>query len=129
MLEPLKTSSIAIGNLDNTISLHADGSMLLKDVYVEVKLKDLIGGTVVLNPAIVVSIEAADWDYNPSEKLYWLEIPHNFNLIDAAKTALGVVTMNVAYEKIGIDLIISLTNSVIIKITEPLDIYVALKKL
>ena len=58
----LQVDEIEIGAIGNSISTHNDGSMILKDRYVPgVRLIDLLGGEVVIDPATIIEVAHTDW--------------------------------------------------------------------
>jgi len=89
--EPLQATEIVIGKDTNKLSLGSDGSLLLQDTLVgPVKLSDLVGGEVVIDPSLLILVEVGDWVAQaPNSKgqvLYRTTIPHNWTLTNAAGT-------------------------------------------
>lgn len=126
MKDPLLADSIVIGRPENRIEKHIDGSMVLRDAFVPgVRLVDLIGGNVVIDPAIYIVVEVSDW--TPSVGLYNVTIPHNWNLCYPTLTDINIY--NEDYELITVDTVKVNTNSVTISVVTPMKLYVSLKKM
>lgn len=129
-MELLKTNGVVITDVGVTITKHADGSLLFSDSWVPgVKLKDILGGEVVIDPSVVVQTEESDWTYDSEEELYGIDVPHNFGLVGSQKAQMLVVLMDLNYETIMVNSIKSKENSVFITATEPLDMYVTMKRI
>ncbi len=130
MKELMKTDGIVISNLDVTITKHADGSLVFADSFVPgVKLKDIIGGEVVIEPSVLVQLEIVDWTYDSGEDIYVVDVPHNFALVGTQKAQVLVVTMSIDYEIINVSSITSKENSVLIKYGTPIDMFVSMKRI
>jgi hypothetical protein len=130
MRQLFKTSGIIIDDAAVNITKHPDGSMLFSDMYVDgVKLKDIIGGTVIIDPSVLVQIDAADWELNEDTDLYEIEAEHSFALVGTQKAQVLVVTMNLDYEQIIMDTVKVQENSVFITSTEAIDMYVTIKRI
>ena len=88
--EAYQATEIVIGKSTNKLSLGSDGSLLLQDTLVgPVKLSDLVGGEVVIDPALVVLIEDSDWVAQApvnGQVLYRVNIQHNWALTNVADT-------------------------------------------
>lgn len=127
---PLGVSKIFIGSDNNTISRHADGSMLFSDPFVPgIKLKDLLGGTIIIEPSVLVIVETSDWILDPVYHLYAIDVPHSFGLVGNQKAQVLTVTMDSNFNQILMDTVQSKENSVYIRSTSPLDIYVSMKRI
>lgn len=130
MKELMKTDGIVISNLGVTITKHADGSLLFSDAFIPgVKLKDIVGGDIVIDPSVLVQLEVADWTYDSEEDLYVVDVPHDFGLIGTQKAQVLVVTMNTDYEQIIMDTVKVKENTVLLKSTEALDMFVTMKRI
>ncbi len=126
MKDPYLVDSLIIGRSENRIEKHIDGSIIFRDVNVPgVRLIDLLGGNIVIDPAIYVVVEVADWTL--SGGLYYINIPHNWNL--CYPTLTDVKIYNTDYELIDVDTIKVYTNYVTIKVITPMKVYVSLKKI
>lgn len=81
MKEPFLVDSLIIKNTNTSISIHQDGSLLLTDPIVgSVRLKDLIGKNVIINPAIRIEVEENDWFSISLTQKYFIDIYHDWNL-------------------------------------------------
>lgn len=130
MQQIFKISSVAIDDLNVTITKHADGSMLFTDNYIPgVKLKDIVGGEIIVDPSVVVQVEIADWTLDPETLLYGVDVPNDFDLSGTQKAQVLVVTMNSDYEQIIMDTVQVKENSVFIKSTDAIDMFVTMKKI
>lgn len=126
MKDPQLVDSLVIGRQENRIEKHVDGSMIFRDVNVPgVRLIDLMGGNIVIDPGIYVAVVVSDWTY--SAGLYSIDIPHNWNL--CYPNMIDVETYNENYELITVDTIKVFANYVTIKTTLPIKMYVSLKKI
>ncbi len=126
MKDPLLVDSLVIGKGENRIEKHIDGSMIFRDTMVPgVRLIDLLGGNVVIDPALYIVVETVDWVL--SGGLYEVTIPHNWNL--CYPTLVHVTIYDSNYEVIGVDTIKVNTNNVIIKVITPMKVYVSIKKI
>jgi hypothetical protein len=126
--EDFKATKITVGREGNTISKHPDGDMLLTDAFVSVKLKELLGGSVVIDPAIYVEIEATDWTEVTvdGQTRYNVDIPHNWNICDPL---VSVETWNMDDELIQLNTVKFKTNSIFLQSTLDNPMKVVLKKL
>lgn len=130
MQQIFKTSGIAIDDLNVKITKHADGSMLFSDNFIPgVKLKDILGGDVVVEPSVLVQLEVSDWTYDSETQLYGVDVPHDFGLSGTQKAQVLIVTMNTDYEQIIMDTVKSKENSVFITSTEAIDMFVTMKRI
>jgi hypothetical protein len=69
-VESLKISEIEIGLLGNSISSHTDGSMIFRDRLVPgIRLIDLLGGEVVIDPSVTISVSSSDWQFDSYDSL------------------------------------------------------------
>lgn len=74
-VDSLKTSEIEIGLLGNTISNHTDGSMIFRDRLVPgIRLIDLIGGEVVIDPSVTIAVSSSDWQFDSYDSFYKVNI-------------------------------------------------------
>lgn len=81
MKEPFLVDSLIIKNTDTSISVHQDGSLLLTDPNVgSVRLKDIVGKNVIINPAIRFEIDENDWFSINLLQKYFIDIYHEWNL-------------------------------------------------
>ena len=126
MKDPTLVDSLVIGRQENRIEKHVDGSMIFRDVNVPgVRLVDLLGGNIVIDPGIYVAVVVSDWTY--SAGLYSINIPHNWNLCYPNMLDVGLYDEN--YELITVDTVKVFANYVTIKSTMPIKMYVSLKKI
>jgi hypothetical protein len=136
------TSEITIGDLANKIGIASDGSMTFTDFYTPVvKLKDILGGSVVLDPALLVHIENTDasWVSQPANEygqvFYKITINHNWNLTHALDTN-NIMPIGVLVKifdsnnfEIGVESIRCLTNTIEITVSKKITMKVAVKKI
>lgn len=126
MKDPLLVDSIVIGRTENRIENYIDGSIIFRDAQVPgVRLVDLVGGSVVIEPAHFVVVDVSDWTMDGD--LYMVEIPHNWNLCNPSLTDVNIY--DESYELISVDTVRVNANSVIIKVVLPTKIYVSIKKM
>jgi hypothetical protein len=126
MKDPLLVDSLVIGRGENRIEKHVDGSIIFRDTMVPgIRLIDLLGGNVVIDPALYVVIEKTDWLVDGN--LFMVNIPHNWNL--CYPTLVDVNIYNEQYELIDVDTVKVMANSVIIKLILPSKILVSIKKM
>jgi hypothetical protein len=126
MKDPLLVDSLVIGRPENRIEKHIDGSIIFRDVNVPgVRLIDLLGGTIVIDPAMYIVVDVSDWTL--SAGLYNVTIPHNWSL--CYPTLVDVNIYDVNYELMTVDTVKVNTNSVTIKVITPMKIYVSIKKM
>jgi hypothetical protein len=126
MKDPILVDSLIIGRSENRIEKNFDGSIIFRDALVPgVRLIDLMGGNIVIDPGIYVVIEVADWTLISG--LYTVDIPHNWNL--CYPTMIDVNIYNNNYELITVDTVKVNTNYVTIKSTINQKMYVSLKKI
>lgn len=129
------TSEIAIGDLANKISIAPDGSMTFTDPYVPpVKLKDLInGGTIISNPAMVVSISENDtlWQSLPAnqynQNFFKIRINLDWTVTEEANTGISILDGN--NNLITVENIKFFTDYVEITSTKKINMKVALKQI
>lgn len=130
MKQIFKTSGIAIDDLGVTITKHQDGSLLFTDSYIPgVKLKDIVGGTIVVEPSVLVHLISGDWTYNSITNLYEVDVPNYFNISGTQKAQVLVITMDTTYSQIIMNSITVKENSVFITSTSGIDMYVTMKKI
>lgn len=126
MKDPLLVDSITIGRSENRIEKHIDGSMVLRDVNVPgVRLMDIIGGNVVIDPSVYISINESDWVADDGK--YNITVFHNWNLCYPALTQVNVYDEN--HQLMTVDEIKVNANSVIISVIIPTKMYVSIKKI
>jgi hypothetical protein len=133
MITPQKTTSIIIDDPNVIITKSFDGDMVFRDNFVPgVKLKELMGvisgGQLVLDPAIVVGIETSNYTYLPTEALYAVSIPTNFNLSLALQMGVIVEVYDSNYIKITVDTIQTFQNYIYMKVFSPDNVYVVIKR-
>lgn len=130
MQQIFKVSGIVIDDMNVKITRHADGSLLFTDNFIPgVKLKDIIGGDVVIDPSVLVQLESSDWTYDSGTELYGVDVPHDFGLVGTQKAQVLVVTMNLDYEQIIMDTVKVKENSVFITSTEDIDMFITMKRI
>ncbi len=130
MKQIFKTSGIAIDDLGVTITKHSDGSMLFTDSYISgVKLKDIVGGTIIVDPSVLVQLIPGDWTFNSDTNLYEVDVPNSFGLVETQKAQVLVVTMDLTYSQIIMNSITVKENSVFITSTSNIDMYVTMKRI
>ena len=126
MKEPLLVDSLVLGRPENRIEKHIDGTIIFRDIMVPgVRLVDLIGGNVVIDPALYIVVEINDFTYD--DGFYNVEIPHNWNLCYPTLTDVNIY--DETYEKISVESIKVMTNSVKIKVIVPSKLYISIKKM
>lgn len=126
MKDPLLVDSLVIGRGENRIEKHIDGSIIFRDVMVPgVRLVDLLGGNIVIDPALYILVEISDWTLTAG--LYNVTIPHNWNLCYPTLVDVNIYDEN--YELMTVDTIKVNTNSVTIKVVTPMKIFVSIKKM
>ena len=133
MIESQKVTSIIIDDTNVSITKSFDGDMVFRDKFVSsIKLKELIGnisgGPIIFDPAIILLVESNDYTYLISEELYAIDIPHNFMFNGAQKSGILVEIYDTNYVKIGVDEIKSNDNTIYLKVAEPNNIYVVMKR-
>ena len=135
MIKPYQTTSIIIDDPNISITKTFDGDMFFRDNFVlGIKLKDLLlasqgGGTVIIDPAVMVIVETADYTYIPTDDLYAVDIPHNFGFVGSKKSGIIVEVYNSIFEKVGVDTIRSEENTVYMRVSTPDNLYVAMKRI
>ncbi len=92
-------------------------------------MKDIIGGDIVIEPSVLVQIDTSDWTLDPETLLYGVDAPHDFGLIGTQKAQVLVVTMNTDYEQIIMDTVQIKENSVFIRSTEAIDMFITMKRI
>lgn len=138
--EPLQATEIVVGKDTNKLSLGSDGSLLLQDTLVgPVKLSDLVGGEVVIDPGLLILIETSDWVAQaPNAKnqvLYRTVVPHNWGLENVADTeelfpiGVDVNIWNTNNELITINRIWADANNIYLESTTSLDMKVTVKRI
>lgn len=134
MIESFKVTSIILDDPGVTIYKSFDGDMVFRDKFVPgIKLKELLsaatsGGTLILDPAIVMLVEETDYTYIESEDLYAVDVPHNFGFSGTQKNGVIVSVYDSNYNQIGVDTINLKDNSVYIKVSSPDIICVVIKR-
>lgn len=126
--EDFLTTGITIGRTSNRITAHTDGSMLFSDPYIPgVKLKDLLGGTVVIDPAIFVEVEITDYTkvIDNGQTFYNISIPHDWGL---CSPIVDVTIWDQDDKMITVDTIQYETTYILIRTTVKEPIKVVLKK-
>lgn len=138
MRESLKTTDIIIGKDTNKLSLGSDGSLLLQDTLIgPVKLSDLVGGQVVIDPALVILIEQTDWTPQTiqGQLMYTVTIPHNWDLQNVNDPddllPIGVIVnvWNQNNELITLNKISVDANNVFLESTKNINIKVTVKRI
>ena len=101
--KPSQASSIIV---DGTTEIFKgpDGSLTLSDAFVPgIRLKDIIAGSVVVDPSILIQIEASDWVMDPVTTMFALDIPHNWGLTGTELAQVSVVFYDISFNNIGMD--------------------------
>jgi len=129
--EPFKTTEIQIGKEGNKIYHHPDGDMMFRDDFVPgIKLKDLSGlsDVVILDPAVIVSINEGDWQIQTisGQTLYFTTVNTG---MDIEPEKYFVEINNIDHEKIQINNIKKNTTNIVLSSTVPLDMYVQIKRI
>jgi hypothetical protein len=140
--QAFNTTELVIGDSANKISIASDGSMTFADNYVPtVKLKDILGGNVVVDPAILVYVEETDAEWTPliansyGQYFFKLTINHNWNLTNISDTndifPIGVLVkiFNEDNKEIGVESIQCFANKVEIISSKKLTMKVAIKRI
>jgi hypothetical protein len=122
-------SGITIDNPSVTITYAPDGSMLLSDNFVSIKLKDIIAGSVVVDPSVIVEVSSSEWTVDPVTTLYAIDIPHNFGLVGIQLAQFLTIIYDSNFKQIMVDRIEVQSNYVYILSTSPLNMYVTMKRL
>lgn len=128
--QPLKADEILIGRVGNLISKHPDGDMVFKDAFVpEVKLKDLLGGSIVVDPAILVEILSADWNETvvDDQIRFSLSIPHTYDINSSPKLQINVFSED--NEMITLNRVIINSNNIFLESTIRINAKIVIKKL
>jgi hypothetical protein len=132
MLDSLKTTSIIIDDPGVSITKSFDGDMVFRDAFIPgIKLKELAGisgGSLILDPALIVVIETSDYTYIPSEELYAVDVPHNFGFTGSDLAGVLIDIYDPSFIKIGVDTLKSKTNSVYLKVVKPDNLYMVIKR-
>jgi len=137
--EPLQATEIVIGKDTNKLSLASDGSLLLQDTLVgPVKLSDLLGGEVVIDPGLLVLVEVADWAAQVANSkgqiLYKATVPHNWSLENVADTegllpvGVDINVWNDNNELITVNRVWTDANNVYLESTNAINMKVIIKR-
>lgn len=130
MKQLFQTSGISVDDSNVTITRHADGSLLFTDSFIPgVKLKDIIGGTIIIEPSVIVQLFPVDWTHNIISNLYEVDVPNSFGLVGIQKAQVMVVTMDLSYSQIIMNSITVKENSVFITSTSNINMYVTMKRI
>jgi hypothetical protein len=128
---PFEVTDIQIGRAGVGLSAGVDGSLQFMDlVSGTVKLSDLINQEIIVNPAVVIEVEEADWTpivMDDGRTFYTVDVPHNFNVTNFA--LVDVVIWDTSYNMLSIDNIQQKANSALLRSIIPLHIYVTAKKI
>lgn len=137
--EPLQTTELVIGKDTNKLSLGSDGSLLLQDTLVgPVKLSDLLGGEIVIDPSLLVLIEPNDWVEQPANSkgqvFFTANVPHNWSLENVADTE-GLLPIGIDVniwddnnELISINRVWADANNVYLESTNTINMKVVIKR-
>lgn len=128
--QPFKADEILIGRVGNLIGKHPDGDMIFKDAFVpEVKLKDLLGGSIVVDPAVVVQVASADWSETVVEgqPRFTLTISHDYDINGQPKLQVNVFTTD--NESVTINKIKINSNNILLETTLRINAKIVIKKL
>lgn len=128
--QPFKTDKIVIGKLSNIIEKSPQGEMIFRDTVVEgVALKDLVGGSSSLTPAIVIEVDETDWASVTilGQPRYRLEVPHPWD--DLVDPKINVTIWNTDDEEITLNNITFKQTGVLLESTVRIDIKVVMKRL
>jgi hypothetical protein len=133
MITPQKTTSIIIDDPNVIITKSFDGDMVFRDNFVPgIKLKELLGvisgGQLVLDPALIVGVEVSDYTSIPSESLYAVSIPTNFNLSMSLQMGVIVEVYDINHNKVSVDTIQTFQNYIYMKVFSPDNLYVVIKR-
>lgn len=130
MIDRLQVTSILIDDPNVNITKSFDGDMVFSDNFIpRIKLKELVnGGTLIIDKGLVVIVNTSDYTYLPSEELYAIDIPHNFNFVGNAKCGIIVETWDWSFTKFTPGDVTSYANSTYLKVTQPLNMFVMLKR-
>lgn len=132
-ITPQKTSSIIINSPGVNITSSFEGDMVFTDNFIPgVALKDLMGfasgAPFVLDPAVIVAVETSDYTYLPSEQLYAVSIPTNFNLNISQQMGIIAGIYDSNFNLITVDTIQAFQNYVYMKVFCPSNLYVVIKR-
>lgn len=133
-------SEIIVGDLANKIGISSDGSMTFTDPYVPtVKLKDIIGGEIVLEPALMVYVDSLEWVAQPVNQygqiFYKIVISHNwgYSNVDDVENILPigalVKTFDENNKEVSVESIQCFANTVEIVSSRKMIMKVAVKKI
>ncbi len=133
MTQPLGTSSIIIDDPGVTITKSFNGDMVFRDRFVPgIKLQQLIGlvsgGPLVLDPALIVQVDPVDFTFIPSQNLYVVDIPTNFNLNISEQIGILTEVYDATYTKIGVDTIQATPNTIFMRVAVPETLFVIIKR-
>lgn len=129
--EPFSATEIEVGREDNLIgSATDDGSMTFTDPIVgTIKLKDLLGLDIVINPGVTIAVETDDWTSvveADGRTFYVVDVPHNFGVSDLS--TIDVFLWDEDYKTISIEYAQQKTNTCLLKSILPLSLFVIMKK-
>lgn len=140
--QAFKTTELLIGDSANKISIASDGSMTFADSYTPtVKLKDILGGNVVIDPALLVYVEETDANWTPliansyGQYFFKLTINHNWELSNGGDTnnifPIGVLVKiyNQDNKEISVESIQCFSNKIEIISSKKLTLKVAIKRI
>lgn len=128
-VQPGMFSSLLIGRPGNKIEVHQDGSMVFRDNSVAgVRLIDLLGGTVTIDPAVFVTVEVSDWTEVTvdGQTRYNVEVPHTWGTCDPLA---DVILWDLNNQMITVNTVEYRENSIFIQSTENESIKVLIKRL
>lgn len=126
--KPSQVSSIIV---DGTTEIFKgpDGSLTLSDAFVPgIRLKDIIAGSVVVDPSILIQIEVSDWVVDPVTTMFALDIPHNWGLTGTELAQVSVVFYDISFNNIGMDYRVQ-TNYIYLLSAVAINCYAAIKRL
>ena len=128
--QPFKADELLIGKTSNIIGRHPDGDMVFRDTFVsEVKLKDLMGGSIVIDPAVVVQVTSVEWNETTVDDQirFNITIPHTYEINGQPKLQVNVFTTD--NEQITLNKIKINSNNIFIESTARINAKIVIKKL
>jgi len=123
-----QVSSIVVDG-STLINKGSDGSLTFSDVFVPgLRLKDIIAGSVVIDPSTLVQIDSSDWVVDPVTTMFALEVPHGWGLIGTELAQVSVMFYDLSFNKIGMDYQVQ-SNYVYLLSAVAINCYVAIKRM
>ena len=127
---PFLVDKIQIGRDGNILYTNPnDGSLWIDDSsFGSIRFRDLLGQSVVINPAIIITIEIGDWIPISigDQTFYTVDIPHNYNIaIEGYYTSL----LDKTGHQLSLHEVLQTSNTVTLTSILPLELYVQIRKI